>query len=170
MSAELLTGFFGKLPSAGDFVTRGLPVGFAAFWDGWATRHLVGRAGWPEHGLRLRLASGGRVAAGIVVPGVDRVGRRFPCAAFVIAEDLPAPDGLDDWCDAARAALLAAQAQLAEADALAETLENVAAPDGGGPAEAMQVWTKGKAPLACDAGAPEAALDQLFSCSGSLRP
>jgi type VI secretion system protein ImpM len=170
MPAKFLTGFFGKLPSAGDFVTRGLPVGFAAFWDSWATRHLVGRKGWPDDGLRLRLASGKRVAAGVVVPGADRVGRRFPLAAFVVAEDLPLPELLDDWCDAAQAALISAQAGKVEADALAEALDGLAAPDGVGPDVAMQLWTKGQVPRSCDPEAPGAALERLFSCSGSSSP
>lgn len=165
MPSKFLTGFFGKLPSAGDFVTRGLPVGFASFWDGWAARFLVGRTGWPEGGLRLRLASGGRVAAGVVVPGADRVGRRFPLAAFVIASDLPAPEQLEVWCDAAVAALLAAQAEGVAPDDLADMLEALEAPDGASAGEAMLIWQKGQPPERSSAAAPEAVLDRMFSCS-----
>lgn len=164
--AEALTGFHGKLPAAGDFVTRGLPTGFAAFWDAWAARHLAQRhEGWPEGGLRLRLASGGRVAAGVAVPGRDRVGRRFPLAAFVVAPHLPAADGLDAWCDAALACLLAAQVEPVPPDDLADRLEALALPEGDpGDAAPMVLWARGQPTLACDAAAPETALDRLFSC------
>ena len=165
--AEVLTGFHGKLPVAGDFLTRGLPAGFAAFWDGWAARHLAGRDGWPEGGLRLRLVSGGRVAAGVAVPGADRVGRRFPLAAFVIASDLPDPAGLDPWCDAAFALLRAAQETALPPDELDERLEHLAPPDAAGgaaPAGSMQLWALGIAAQPCDPQAPETALQSLFSC------
>ncbi|MEZ5796364.1 MAG: TagF domain-containing protein [Paracoccaceae bacterium] len=172
---EVLSGFHGKLPSAGDFLTRGLPSGFAAFWDGWAARNLAGRDGWPEGGLRLRLASGGRVAAGVVLPGADRVGRRFPLAAFVIAADLPEPGALNPWCDAALAVLVAAQAGQAAPDDLADALEDLPPPGGEAPAgppggPAMQLWHAGAAPVACDPAAPGPDLDRLFSCSGSSSP
>ena len=36
-------GLFGKLPSTGDFVTRGLPAGFLRVWDAWLSRHLAAR-------------------------------------------------------------------------------------------------------------------------------
>ena len=165
--AEVLTGFHGKLPVAGDFLTRGLPAGFAAFWDGWAARHLAGRDGWPEGGLRLRLVSGGRVAAGVAVPGADRVGRRFPLAAFVIASDLPDPAGLEPWCDAAFALLRAAQETALPPDELAERLEHLAPPEAAGgaaPAGSMQLWALGIAAQPCDPQAPETALQSLFSC------
>lgn len=171
LEAPVLTGFHGKLPGFGDFVSRGLPAGFQAFWDGWAARHLAGRhAGWPEGGLRLRLQSGGRVAAGVVLPGADRVGRRFPLAAFVIAPALPGAAGLDGWCDAAAAALQAAQAAGQGPEALQETLEALVPPEGTGEGAAMQLWAGGRPPTDCHAGAPGRVLDALFSCSESSSP
>jgi type VI secretion system protein ImpM len=166
-----MTGFHGKLPSAGDFVTRGLPAGFAAFWDGWAARHLAPRReGWPEGGLRLRLVSGGRVAAGVAIPGADRVGRRFPLAAFVIALDLPGPGGLDRWCDAAQAALHRAQEEALAPDDLNDMLEALYLPSGNGPADPMLLWVRGQGALPCDPAASGPVLDRLFSCSGSSSP
>lgn len=166
-----LTGFFGKLPAAGDFVTRGLPVGFQAFWDGWAARHLAPRQGdWPPGGLRLRLQSGGRVAAGVVVPGADRVGRRFPLAAFVIGPALPAPPGLADWCDAAHVALIAAQTGGQAPDALCDALEALAPPEGHDEAPPMLLWHGAAEATPCDPAAPDPVLDRLFSCSGSSTP
>ena len=163
--AEAITGFHGKLPVAGDFLTRGLPVGFAAFWDGWAARHLARRQGWPAGGLRLRLASGGRVAVGVAVPGADRVGRRFPLAAFVIAETLPGPEGLDPWADAALALLRRAQDEGHSPEALDGALAALPAPQGDAPGAAMQLWSPGRPAEACDPADPQAVLDRLFSCS-----
>ena len=166
--AEGMTGFHGKLPVAGDFLTRGLPSGFAAFWDGWAARHLARREDWPEGGLRLRLASGGRVAAGVAVPGADRVGRRFPLAAFLSAADLPGPPGLDPWCDAAFALLRGAQEDGLMPEELDERLQGLAPPDAAGEGTAsgsMQIWSRGRPAAACDPGNPQEALDRLFSCS-----
>lgn len=163
--AEVLTGFHGKLPVAGDFLTRGLPVGFAAFWDAWAARHLTGRDLWPEGGLRLRLASGGRVAAGVAVPGADRVGRRFPLAAFVVAGTLPEAAALEPWCDAALALLRRAQEEGHSPDALDDALAALPPPEGGAAGAAMQLWSRGHPAEACDPGDPQAVLDRLFSCS-----
>lgn len=171
MPAELLTlvGFHGKLPVTGDFVTRGLPHGFRVYWDRWAARYLVTQEAWPEGGLRLRLASGGRVACGVAVPSRDIAGRRFPLAAFVIAGDLPDPPALDRWADAAHAALTAAQAGGQDAETLWARLAALPVPQGAaGQGAAMQVWRRGQPAQAVDPAAP--ALTPLFSCSGSSIP
>ncbi|AZL59603.1 DUF2094 domain-containing protein [Tabrizicola piscis] len=166
----VITGFHGKLPTAGDFVTRGLPTGLAAFWDGWAARHLARRTGWPYGGLRLRLVSGGRVAAGVAVPGTDRVGRRFPLAAFVIAPKLPAPEGLTDWCDAAGALLVTAGQGAMTPDDLLDQLEALPPPTGDGQGATMQLWQAGGPPMDCDPADCEPVLKSLFSCSESSNP
>lgn len=84
-------GFFGKLVSHGDFVTRRLPPGLVEAWDGWlqqcihASRQQLGD-GWLEHYLtspvwRFAIGKGvlGEQAwAGVMMPSVDRVGRYFP--------------------------------------------------------------------------------------------
>lgn len=167
MPEGLLTGFHGKLPGAGDFVSRGLPTGFAAFWDRWATRHLAPRRGdWPAGGLRLVLVSGGRSAVGVVVPSEDRVGRRFPLAGFAIASHLPPSDALDRWCNAAFAVLTEAAGEAASPDVLLDRLEALPTPEGQGVApQPMTLWLAGQPPLACDPDQPQAVLDRLFSCS-----
>lgn len=84
-------GFFGKLPSHGDFVRRRVADDFVAGWDAWLQRCLaqsresLGDA-WLDTYLtspvwRFALAPavcGSAAVAGIVVPSVDRVGRYFP--------------------------------------------------------------------------------------------
>ena len=84
-------GFYGKLPSEGDFVTRRLPWEFTSVWDDWlqhgmqASREALG-ARWLELYLsapiwRFQVAPGvcGPVGwRGLFFASVDRVGRYFP--------------------------------------------------------------------------------------------
>ena len=88
---DLELGFYGKLPSLGDFVSRRLPQEFITPWDSWlqsslaASREVLGEQ-WLYHYLtspiwRFALSPGlvGKNAwIGIVMPSVDRVGRYFP--------------------------------------------------------------------------------------------
>jgi type VI secretion system protein ImpM len=115
--------------------------------------------------------SGGRVAAGVVVPSLDRVGRRFPLAAFVIGPDLPMPDKLDPWCGSAAAILKHAIAAATLPDDLLDALEAVPPPEGqGGGSDRMTLWQAGGAALPCLPDDPQQVLCDLFSCSGSSRP
>ncbi|MFQ6755202.1 TagF domain-containing protein [Cereibacter sphaeroides] len=160
MASERATaGFFGKLPSTGDFVTRGLSPAFRAAWDGWITRHVAGRLGaGPEGGLRVRLRSGGRVAGGVVLPGRDRIGRSFPLSLLLVADGLPGPEGFDPWCEAARAAA----AVHPEPDALWQALSDIPVPEGdAAAAPPLLLWT-GKASAACDPRNPAEALERLL--------
>jgi type VI secretion system protein ImpM len=92
-------GFFGKIPSHGDFVTRNLSREFIDPWDEWLQGSLAQsktRLGdrWLDVYLtspiwRFALTPGvcGRGAwAGLMMPSVDRVGRYFP---LTIATSLP---------------------------------------------------------------------------------
>lgn len=94
-------GFYGKLPSHGDFVSRRLPRQFVELWDSWlqgglsASREQLG-ADWLDSYLvspiwQFTLAPGlcGADAwAGVMMPSVDRVGRYFPLTlAANIAEE-----------------------------------------------------------------------------------
>jgi type VI secretion system protein ImpM len=99
-----VVGFFGKLPSTGDFVSRGLPDAFRRNWDAWITRHVAPhqRAAQPipSSGLRFRLVSGGRTAAGMILPSSDSAGRLFPLSVVIIADGGLAQTQIDAWCDA----------------------------------------------------------------------
>ncbi len=93
-------GFFGKLPSQGDFVSRRLPWEFTSAWDDWLQRGMARAkadlAGtWNERYLTAPLWRF-QVAAGLIGPSawvglwfasVDRVGRQFP---LCLVEPLPA--------------------------------------------------------------------------------
>ena len=93
-------GFFGKIPSHGDFVARRLPAPFTEPWDAWLRAGLAdSRAHLGDDWLPIYLNSpiwrfvlgagvcGPRAWGGVMMPSVDRVGRYFP---FTIAA------GLDD--------------------------------------------------------------------------
>lgn len=99
MSESFETGWYGKLPVNGDFVTRRLPAAFIKPWDTWLNTMLAGSrerlgAGWREAFLsapawRFVLAPGViglQGWAGLIVPSVDAVGRYFP---LTIASGLP---------------------------------------------------------------------------------
>ncbi|MDD1622812.1 MAG: type VI secretion system-associated protein TagF [Methylococcaceae bacterium] len=89
--ASQVTGFYGKLPSHGDFLSRRLPRQFIEPWDQWlqgglaASREQLGKA-WLNTFLvspiwEFALAPGlcGEDAwAGVMMPSVDKVGRYFP--------------------------------------------------------------------------------------------
>ena len=173
MPAEVLSaeaGFFGKLPCTGDFVARGLPAAFRGHWDAWVTRHLAGRLKdgsiWPEGGLRFRLVSGGRVAAGVIVPGQDSAGREFPLSLLLIGAALPAPDQLDAWCDAALIAAETAQDGSTDADALLDALDAVPLPFGANDdSSGMQLWSAQLGPVPCDPLDPDPAIRKVLPIS-----
>jgi len=84
-------GLYGKLPAAGDFVTRALPSAFVAPWDDWLQRSLVAsRAQLAERWIAIYLESpiwrfalqpqvcGPQAWTGMLMPSVDRAGRYFP--------------------------------------------------------------------------------------------
>lgn len=103
MACGTLTfGYYGKLPCAGDFLRHGLSADFVTGWDAWmqrtliAARETMGDAHWNTAYLcapiwRFSMAPGlcgPQGAAGIMMPSLDRVGRRFPfCIA--ITTDMP---------------------------------------------------------------------------------
>ena len=174
LAAELPTasgpeaGFFGKLPFTGDFVSRGLPRAFCKNWDAWVTQNLAGRLKdgtiWPDSGLRFRLTSGRRVAAGVIVPGYDAADRPFPLSLILIGADLPGPDGMNLWCNAALLAAGPAQDGTASADHLLEALDQIAAPVGEVlKTNDMLIWSNGKNAIGCDPADPAAAIRHAFA-------
>ena len=121
-------GFFGKLPSAGDFVQRRLPASFVDVWDH-HFEHAVAESrsalngAWHEayHASpRWRFLLAPRVCGesawmGVMGPGTDRVGRCFPMViAMPLATDPESAKQvlLDDggWFDAAEHVYSEAQA------------------------------------------------------------
>lgn len=103
-----LPGFFGKLPSRGDFVDRRLPHRLVQRLDDWIQESLAlcmeSDEDWEDafHDSpcwRFTTGLGGDPPglAGVILPSQDRVGRSFP---LVLALPLTAPPGLgfpEDW-------------------------------------------------------------------------
>lgn len=92
-------GFYGKLPSHGDFLRRRVSDPFVGVWDGWLQECLAAsRAELGERWLDVYLTSpawrfacaqgvcGPAPVLGVMVPSVDRVGRYFP---LTIVAELP---------------------------------------------------------------------------------
>lgn len=161
-------GFFGKLPYTGDFVTRGLPPAFCKHWDAWVTRNLADRVKdgtvWPASGVRFRLTSGGRIAAGVIVPGEDAAERRFPLSLVLIGTDLPGPDAMNPWCDAALVAAGPARNGSADADQLFAALDQIGMPAGEvfGTTD-MLIWSADKPAVGCDPADPAAAIGHALA-------
>lgn len=115
-------GFYGKLPSLGDFITRRLPGHFIQPWDLWlrgslgASRTQLAQD-WLDHYLtsplwRFVLSPGitGQTGwAGVLMPSVDRVGRYFPLTLAVPLEPGDSPFRslcASDWYERAEAIAL----------------------------------------------------------------
>ena len=92
-------GFFGKLPSHGDFLRRRVSDAFVGVWDGWLQECIAAsRAELGDRWLDIYLTSpawrfacapgvcGPAAVVGVMVPSVDRVGRYFP---LTLVAELP---------------------------------------------------------------------------------
>jgi type VI secretion system protein ImpM len=157
----LTPGWFGKLPSLGDFASRRLPDEFIARWDAWlqhgmaASRALLGDR-WLEIYLTSPIWRFGLMPgvigeppwAGVLMPSVDKVGRHFP---LTIALELSEP-AMDDPL----AAIVAAQAWFADVEraALSALDASVSAGDLDAQLEALSFPPQ-------SAAAPDAVLDEL---------
>lgn len=104
---DTVPGFFGKVTSHGDFVSRRLPPGLLGVWDAWLQASLQGSreqlgAGWLDIYLtspiwRFALAPGvvdNHAWGGVLMPSVDRVGRHFP---LTIAAGASGGAGIAQW-------------------------------------------------------------------------
>jgi type VI secretion system protein ImpM len=144
-AAPITCGFYGKLPSRGDFCRAGLPRDFIDAWDGWlqnglaASRDQLGAAwlpAWMEAPIwRFALAAGVCGAAAVVglwLPSVDRAGRHFPLTLAASSAVLGAADLLATTAGVLTAleqAGLAALDELLTPEALAQLVaEAIAAP------------------------------------------
>jgi len=88
---QIFQGYYGKLPTRGDFVSKGLPRSFIDPWDTWsrasilASQQQLGET-WldsyltsPPYWYALSAHNCGKqLWIGVVIPSVDSVGRYFP--------------------------------------------------------------------------------------------
>ncbi|HKQ23913.1 MAG TPA: type VI secretion system-associated protein TagF [Burkholderiales bacterium] len=97
-------GYFGKIMSFSDFVSRRLPRNFIEPWDDWLQQSVLSSKerlgpGWNDIYLtspiwRFVLSRGvcGPTAwAGVLMPSIDRVGRHFPLTLAVEMPDAFGP-------------------------------------------------------------------------------
>jgi type VI secretion system protein ImpM len=95
-------GWYGKVPCVGDFIRSGLSPAFTTGWDRWMRTLLATAAetlgdrwdacylGAPIWRFALPTgACGPHAVAGIMMPSVDRVGRRFPLCLATELGDIP---------------------------------------------------------------------------------
>ena len=128
-----IPGWYGKLPSLGDFASRRLPTEFTGTWDAWlqkvlqATRVALGE-GWLDCYLTTPIwrfvllpgLVGTSGWAGVVMPSVDRVGRHFPLTVAV---------ALPSYAAAAQAVFEGANWFAALEDAALDALDPTRGPD-----------------------------------------
>lgn len=81
MPGVVLTGFYGKLPRHGDFVSRGLKPGVKRMLDQLLAK--LATADLPADGLRASLFIENRMWLALILPSFDAPGRFFPFAVMV---------------------------------------------------------------------------------------
>lgn len=118
LAAAMVPGWYGKLPSLGDFASRRLEPAFIEPWDLWladglaAQREQLGEA-WLDGYLAsptwrfvlmpacLPAPAPQQAIAGVLMPSVDRVGRYFPLTLASPLAQLPRSsqelEGLLGW-------------------------------------------------------------------------
>jgi len=93
-------GAYGKMPALGDFFRMGAPAGFVEPWDDFLQRTILEARRSLGEGFdaafmsapiwRFTLAAGlagPRPAMGVLMPSIDRVGRRFPLTLVVSLDE-----------------------------------------------------------------------------------
>lgn len=139
-------GFYGKMPSKGDFVSRNLPRTFIAPWDQWlqesiaSSQQQLGEQ-WLENYLtspiwRFALSSGvcgDNAWIGLVMPSVDSVGRYFPLTLAVPVNNpsqlLSIADDKQQWFLQAEDIALSALDQNNNLDAFSQDIDNLGVPN-----------------------------------------
>lgn len=137
-------GFYGKLASRGDFVSRGLPQSFIGPWDSWLAAGLLASQSLGDRWLNAYLVSplwrfmvapgvcGPQAAVGVVMPSVDRVGRYFPLTVAVLLDHEADPasvvGGSDAWFEQVEQLMLSTLSVEASFEAFGAELETLGSP------------------------------------------
>ncbi len=143
-----MPGFWGKIPSRGDFVGTGLPRDAVSAWDGWISAALAQSrtdlgeawiAAWMEapvwHFTAAAGLLGNAALSGLWMPSADRAGRPFPLMIATRSAVGPA------WFAAAEEAGRAALSELLSPEALLGRLPADGGPATGSPGSSW--WTEG---------------------------
>ena len=137
-------GFYGKLPTYGDFIQKRLPTDFINPWHKWLQSGMVAVRekdpdGWMTFYLNCPAWSfvlsagicGEQAVAGVTIPSVDRVGRYFN---FTMASILPPKISpavfagtYADWLDSLEDLALSVLEQEMDQDAIENLINNSAA-------------------------------------------
>jgi len=172
-------GFFGKLPSRGDFVTRRLPREFTDAWDGWLQEALAAsQARLGPQWLDVYLTSpvwcfvlsagvcGESAYAGVWIPSVDKVGRYFPLIAAMpctgLVSTLTIRRELAGWFERAQGLLLETLDEpVLELEAFDERLAGLTAKGSGTALDWARPDLRGDGPAAWHFYVPDGSGDAL---------
>ncbi len=163
---DTAAGAFGKVPTAGDFIARGLTAEVRAVLDRWLTDHLAAPArdpeSWPDWGLRAAIPAPGGDLAALILPSVDRAGRHYPFALVVPLSGADAR-GVDAWADGALDLALDAVDGVIDAQELGASLADAGVPRAarGGAVPAPALWRRGGTP-----DVPQVVVPALFAAAG----
>jgi type VI secretion system protein ImpM len=175
---HLTTGFFGKVPATGDFVSRNLSGDFVRNWDRWVARHLAPPLSVDpiEDHPALRFLLGPDALgpmAGVVMASADRSGRCFP---LTLAAEVPGPslelaetgagwfEALEEAGDAARYGEIG----IGELEQRLSALPAPASEPSADGIRGMAFWVGSHAPQPVDPEAPGEALALLLVPAGEV--
>lgn len=143
-----MTGFFGKLPSHGDFVARGLGSGVRGYLDRWLSQGLAlalrDGAPWPYRGVRGLLQSPAGPLAILVLPSRDTPGRVFPLTACAMG--VSDRQGVDEWADQVFPLLSQTASNGADLEDLAANLGPITLPPSATPLDPPLLWSDERQP------------------------
>lgn len=144
MDSMIDLGFYGKLPTYGDFIQKRLPTDFINPWHAWLQSGMVACRerdpdGWMSYYLNCPAWSfvlaggicGQQPVAGVTIPSVDRVGRyfNFTMASILPSEINPAvfASTQSDWLDGLENLALSVLEQEKDQDGIEDLINELAA-------------------------------------------
>jgi type VI secretion system protein ImpM len=155
-ASDSFCGFFGKLPSHGDFLRRNLPGDAAGRLQAWLQEGFsrLGDLAPGEREQRMATAPAWRFPAspgliareavtGVMVASRDKVGRVYPCLALASlgASDAASAANCGRWSEHVEMLVRTAVAQGLNGDHLAEALLELGRPEPAGEPRPFEVAT-----------------------------